>query len=227
MCESMDENEACFNALWREVVELHIRWDTQEATFPPDVDSLSRSSLRSRSWLLHVRRILIEDVYLAVARLTDPPSHGKHDNLSISGVLSRLKTRLDTEMFTTLTAQAEEIGKMSQEIRIWRNKRGAHNDLVTYCSDTGYSDPVPGQKVKAIVAYIDKIVNGMERAMSKQQTEFRLRVGGCELIIPLLSKADECGMQNSGIVEARSSLDNACRRPDGRADDGGREGEDV
>jgi AbiU2 len=108
----------------QQFLEVTFLWDVCETLF----GSKERVELLNATidvLAVYIRNQFLNGVALGVARLLDPPSKGKFENLTLSRVCESCPTGLQ-ERATSLLA---EIHDDSQAMREIRNKLIAHNDL--------------------------------------------------------------------------------------------------
>ena len=82
--------------------------------------------------LINVQQLLAQDLLLQVTRLTDPPTTGKHENLSVQALPPFCKqTELQAEhpkLHTEVQALVERAIAEAKGPREWRNRRISHTD---------------------------------------------------------------------------------------------------
>ena len=70
-----------------------------------------------------VRQLLIHNIILCIARLTDKPQNGKRENLTLSRLLLELS---DDQKYSNLSARLDEkwkrIEKMSYRVHLYRSQ---------------------------------------------------------------------------------------------------------
>ncbi len=76
-----------------------------------------------------VRYALQRDILLALARLTDPATMGKFENLSLQALVEALPTDADAERVAEIRAKLASLHDEVAPLRAWRMKYLAHNDL--------------------------------------------------------------------------------------------------
>jgi hypothetical protein len=69
---------------------------------------------------------MLHDIMLSIARLTDPPKPKGQENLSFESILVEMD---DTSLRKEVSAIVSTIQSKTKAIRVWRNKKLAHNDL--------------------------------------------------------------------------------------------------
>jgi hypothetical protein len=72
---------------------------------------------------------LQREVFLAMARLTDPPRTGKFGNITLRTLVESLPPSIDEAYRTKLTGDVSAIEKLAAPIRDWRMKYLAHSDI--------------------------------------------------------------------------------------------------
>ena len=118
-----------YNALYNEVVWLHVRWKQYKDLFgtsPSRIDILNQTA---GLFFRFVRDGLWEGTLLHLTRLTDPPeSKGKEkkENLTLQSLPPLIK---DVEFQKEIKGLVEGAVKATRFARDWRNRRLAHTDL--------------------------------------------------------------------------------------------------
>jgi hypothetical protein len=77
-----------------------------------------------------LRPLLIHNIILSIARLTDKPETGGRENLTLSRLVLELSDQKYPELRARLDEKHERIKKMSCRLRSYRNKLLAHTDKV-------------------------------------------------------------------------------------------------
>src|SRR5205814_2375279 len=109
-----------------------------------------------------IQDVLIDEVQVSLSKLTDPAKTGKHENLS----LEQLQTRLDNHADATLAASNRKIldvlHSQCAPFREWRNKNLAHIDLLTAMKAA--PNPLPGvsrQMIEDALASVRDYLNAI------------------------------------------------------------------
>lgn len=118
-----------FDKVRSAAIEAHIRWLTYRALFavsPKRIELLNRSA----GVFFHITQaVLLADVQLAICKLTDPPSTGKHENLSIPRLQRLLVESGDKAIAKRAARLVEDVERKCKRFRDRRNKTLAHSDL--------------------------------------------------------------------------------------------------
>src|SRR5262245_56732242 len=110
-----------------EIAFTAIEWKTFETLFDDaNTEVLQRAA---PGFFMVVNMALQRDVFLALARLTDPARMGPHENISLRALIEALPSHLDQKAVADLRARLETLERDAGSIRLYRMKVGAHNDL--------------------------------------------------------------------------------------------------
>lgn len=77
-----------------------------------------------------MRQLLIQNIILCIARLTDKPQNGRRENLTLSRMVLELSDQKYSKLRARLTTKNETIEKMSYRVHLYRHKLLAHTDKV-------------------------------------------------------------------------------------------------
>ncbi|WP_217494405.1 hypothetical protein [Nibricoccus aquaticus] len=102
-----------------------------------------------------IQNILVFDLILSIARLTDPASTGKKDNLTLLQLISKLAQEKQVEITIALRNEYEKVEKLAEAVRAHRHKKVSHFDLVTIVKPE--SEPLPGLTLRDIRLAIESI----------------------------------------------------------------------
>jgi hypothetical protein len=174
--------ERIFDALKSEVTDLHVRWLIYRQLYAASdeaIDQLNRSG--SNVFYLH-QFMLLDDVTLRLAKLTDPAIRGKFENLSLGRLAMALES--DDKEFVSRTV-APALGKLEAacaKFRDLRNKRVAHRDL-THALGLE-EEPLPGisrEDVESALAALRDAMSTVDRRLRSNTTMYE------HLIVPYSS----------------------------------------
>jgi len=115
-----------YNALYHDLSWLHMRWRMFRQVFATSPERADVLNATAPAFFASLETILVQDVVLELARMTDPPRSAGRDNLSLRklpGLIEDLDLKAQVE--STLATVVERCEPM----RDWRNRRLAHRDL--------------------------------------------------------------------------------------------------
>ena len=102
-----------------------------------------------------IQNILVFDLILSVARLTDPAKSGTKENLTLLQLISKLDQEKQLEITSVLRSEYTKVEKLAEAVRLHRHKKVSHFDLVTVVKPE--SEPLPGLTLRDIRLTIESI----------------------------------------------------------------------
>jgi hypothetical protein len=141
---------------------------------------------------------LQRDVFLALARLTDPPKTSGFENISIRRLVNSLPADLDAAMRSGLDAEVAELEKRAEPVREWRMKYLAHNDLGRGLGEALATVSI--EVVRDVLHRIAAIVTEVGRIMNPQRYTLPaevMHVGGGKRLLRVLRQGLE---KDDGIL---------------------------
>jgi hypothetical protein len=125
-----------------EVLRLHYKWKHLKQIFGSDekVKLLNNAAPVFFSYLWNSMSL---DFVLSFSRLLDPHSSCGDENLSFKNLLSDIS---DNPLKVELLKRISELESKTQAMRIWRNEKISHNDLLRALNN----NPVPPIQVNEI-----------------------------------------------------------------------------
>jgi hypothetical protein len=149
-----------YNALYNDVVWLHMRWKLYRQLFAKSPERLDLLNETAGFFFHVVQDTLWEDVVLQLAKLTDSPKSAGKDNLSLRCLPTLVSDQsLRSEIDSLLDAALSACGFA----RKWRNRRLAHRDLGLALATGG--DPLPGVSradIEGALLAFRKLLNRLE-----------------------------------------------------------------
>jgi hypothetical protein len=129
-----------------------------------DVDLLNRSA---PDVFVLTQEAMLSDILLGVCRLTDDPSMGRNENLSIGRLAQHPEILAVPELsveLSTLVADARDRASFARERR---NKRIAHHDLPTALQpDVVPIAPYGRRNIEAVIEALVEVLNVVERHLT-------------------------------------------------------------
>ena len=146
-----DELGTVFYRLWNECGWLHLKWHIYRDLFGT---SPERIALMNRAAPMTCRVFedsLWDDVLLHICGLTDPAQSGGQHNLTI-----RALPMLAGEIADRLEPAIAAARQKSDPLRVWRNKRISHRDLLVATNRS--PEPLPPTSRQTVTEAIDALV---------------------------------------------------------------------
>jgi len=124
----VNEHKDLLNAIEREFIQLGYRWQLFCQLFDSgqkNVDLLNKSGSNVFQLL---QKLIIDDVMMALCRLSDPDRSMGKENASIRNMLKKVSAELSDEDNREIDAKLSELKEHMNKISILRNKAISHTD---------------------------------------------------------------------------------------------------
>ncbi|MBI4537085.1 MAG: hypothetical protein HY712_03910 [candidate division NC10 bacterium] len=168
------ESAATLDALEDYITELHEEWKILLELFAAGDETSKLLNDTAGALFETLYRVLIRDILLGVARLTDPLKTAGKDNLVLERVTLLPEVVADTALSRAAAEILDEIKALATPFRDYRNKYLAHLDLPTSLSPSG--DVLPGikrQDVDAVVTAFAKLFNRVDGPLRDRHVVFK------------------------------------------------------
>lgn len=146
-----------FNALSRQVLDLHVRWNQYIALYSGDeVDTkMAIMNAVAPTFFFWDREAWLDGIFQAISRLMDKSLVTKKQTLGFNAIVEKL----DEPLKTNLQPLMKDIILIYQRgIQQWRNKRLSHSDRDYHLGLTRLPD-VPINDVKELVLKFEQLIN--------------------------------------------------------------------
>lgn len=175
-----------FNALWQDVVRLHVKWEEYVQLFGTKksrVDLLNSSA--PQSFTIY-QELLWDGILLHICRLTDPPKSAGKKNLTIRRIPELI---LDQEIKLKTIKLVHIAEEKSEFCRDWRNRHIAHNDYnLALNSAVEPLAPASRNKVIEAIESIAEVLNCVSSHYDDSTSNFGLTLltGGANSLLHVL-----------------------------------------
>lgn len=197
-----EETGELFYELWINVAHLHLNWKNYRSLFGVSPDRIDLLKWVASTFFGLLDGILLHDLVLAIARLTDPPWTAGKDNASFGLLLEMLTPHIDPRLTDELRSELDDLQAHCEPIRQTRNRLLAHDDLATALRH--HPNPLPGISR----AYIEEILERVRNLLGNIEEHFLGLPTSHERI--LLGKHDDA---ESLVIALQSAREHEkCRR---------------
>jgi hypothetical protein len=169
-----------FDALKSEVTDLHVRWLIYRQLYAASDEATDLLNRSGSNVFYLLQFMLLDDVALRLAKLTDPPFQGKFENLSLGRLAIALESDDKEFVSTTVSPALEKLEAVCAKFRGLRNKRVAHRDL-THALGLE-KEPLPGisrEDVEGALACLREAMNVVDYRFRANATVYE------HVIVPL------------------------------------------
>jgi hypothetical protein len=150
--ESLKEK---LDAVDREVVLLHFKWTYLMQLFGKE-DRVSVINATASSIFSVIEEAMFADIFLTIMRLVDPPKSSNQPNLSLRALAVEIP---DSDLRSRVEAIELEIRAKTKDIKIWRDKKLAHNDLLRLLKKSAPVPPIQISELTDALRLIRKAMN--------------------------------------------------------------------
>jgi AbiU2 len=162
---------AVYNALSNDVAWLHAKWNQYRQLYARSPERIDFLNTVAGHFFGMIEDILLEDILLHSARLTDPPMSVGKGNLTLRRIPELVA---DVALRSELEELVEVAGKACESPRAWRHRRLAHRDLALALATS--SDPLPGVSradIEATLRAIRAVLNRLEMQYWQSETAYQ------------------------------------------------------
>lgn len=156
-----------FYELLSDVSQLQLNWQNYGSLYGTSPERIDLLNWAAPLFFALLHGILLHDIIMVIARLTDPAKTGRHQNASLENLLNKLVPSLQSDLAEKWGCELKSLQIHCKSIRDIRNKIIAHNDLETALLYR--PDPVPGISR----AYIESILEKIKKLMGDIEEHFR------------------------------------------------------
>ena len=192
----MDEKlKPIFEKLGDEVSELHYRWSIYEEVYAGDAAQTELLNRNGSNFFYYVQHLMLDNVALALSKLTDPSKQFKNENLSLKQIYDYVKASEEDELTSNIKEKLDEILKACEKFRELRNKRIAHGDLDHAMRKAEKSLPgISRDDVKKALSLLSEYMNMVDLHYNNSQTGYSLTKGpygtGGKAVVEAIKKSE-------------------------------------
>jgi hypothetical protein len=193
-----------FRTIAFEVMWLHARWNNYCQLFEGDPQQLSILDSTAPACFRIIHHCMKTDIYLSLARLTDPPSSSGRANLSLKTLMIILTEAGHPNTAIQCQEHMAALATACKPIRTRRNRRLAHSDLKTLLNLDDQPFPlIPPSIVNQALLHIREILNIIEGSFRDSETAYQavaLRGEAKALLVFLRKGLDASEQERSDLL---------------------------
>lgn len=156
-----------FHQLLTDVTILHLNWQNYRTLYGTSSERIDLLNWAAPLFFALLDGILLHDIIMAIARLTDPSKTGRHQNASLENLLNKLVPSLQSNLAHQWRSELKDLNAHCALIRKIRDRIIAHNDLGTALQYD--PDPLPGISR----AYIESVLEKIRKFIGDIEEHFR------------------------------------------------------
>lgn len=156
--------QTVYARLKQDTIELHFRWKIFRQIFASAPEDTLLLNERGSHVFFLLQHLLLENVALALSKLTDPSRLGRNRNLSVASLIDAISATGEQQLADVLQNLLAQLKDHCKKFRLLRNKRIAH-------ADYGHAvkieaEPLPGisrADVEAALTTLRAILHAVEK----------------------------------------------------------------
>jgi hypothetical protein len=205
--EMNEHLQKVFDRIKQELNHIHYRWVLYRQMFGTNPRRIDLINSTSSNVFVEFQWLVIDYMVMSLSKLTDRARMGGKENLSYHYLIERVREHGENELANELQEELNDLTEASEKFRNMRNKRVAHNDLVTALDEDG--SPLPGisrADIETALEYARNIMNKVELHFNDSQTSYQeiippLTNDGRSVLIWLQKGLMYKHLEDEGIVE--------------------------
>lgn len=177
-----------FFLLWQDLSWLNFTYSEFKQLFASGTDHVHLMKSSARDFFALVERLLWQDLFLGLCRITDPPRSASKDNLTVQrlpGLINESSLKVDVQDLVNQSVN------LTQFARDWRNRQIGHRDLLKAMNPTLHPlSSATRQDLDASITAPERTMNKVELFYLQSTTSFgmiRAERGANELMYHLRS----------------------------------------
>ena len=151
---------ALYNALTNEVAWIHAKWSQYQQLYTHSPERIALLNEVAGHCFGVIQDVLLKDVILHLARLTDPPQSRGKDNLTLRRLPALLS---NAQLAAEVQSLVEAALAACASACAWRNRQLAHRDLALALASA--TEPLPGisyADIKAALTAMRTVLNCLD-----------------------------------------------------------------
>ncbi len=202
-----DELKEAFEKAQQELTHLYYRWIMFVQMFGDNTHRIDIINQTSSNLLMEFQWLVLDNMVLALSKLTDPAKMRGNSNLSLPYLIEGIEQTDKKDIVPELKEILDNLNVAVEHFREIRNKRIAHNDLaVALGSD---ESPLPGisrADVNNALKLAGDFLNKIEVTFFNSTTGYDLTIlpltnDGRSLLIRLQKSLAYDRLEDSGVID--------------------------
>ena len=169
----MNANSPELATFKRLVIDLNAEWKMFEKLFLNDGNYILFNQTGRMFWF-DIQNCLINTILQSISRFFDPAHNPHQQNLSLQTVISLAEV---ASIRKDLKRRLKEMRPVWEKgIKVWRNKKLSHSDLLTSLGKTTLPD-IPFSQVKHLVSGITEIARQIDLQLNNVDMSYEVSTG--------------------------------------------------
>lgn len=183
------DGKALSRRLWDHLVHLDTLWQDFQYLYGESQERLDRLNRHARWFFASLERLMVREVILSIARLTDPKGGSDRSNLVLETLLDDPLLESNTELRERLRVEIDNVRNLADPIRHHRHKSIAHLDLAVAMGSAELPE-LPKKTVNEVIGRMQYIHHTHYSELYQSDVSYELyRIGSVEDLLRSLDDA--------------------------------------
>jgi hypothetical protein len=166
------ELQKLYGYLFGALIETHESLRALERLYMND-DVVTLLNSEGPEFFALLRELLIHNIILCIARLTDEPGTGRRENWTLSRLLLELSDQKYSKLRDQLDEKYKRIEKMSCRVRLYRHKLLAHADKVECLkANTNLGKNITIKFIRHLLKQIADFLNTFDHEFTNNENDY-------------------------------------------------------
>jgi len=161
-----------FWSLHENVLIIFYQWKIYRQLFDSGKHNIELLNRSGSNVFALLQKLITDDLFLGLCRLTDPVKVNGHRNLSLRYFLNQLGASIAPERRRKLKAELADLDKLTQNIRLHRRQRLAHLD-VRYASKAEPLPPVLRGEIDDALEIVEGVMKDFHLIVTDGSTAYK------------------------------------------------------
>jgi hypothetical protein len=173
-------------------IRIHAYWSQYRLLFTTSDEQVSFLSKVASGFFAVVRDSLRDNIFIMIARLTDPPKTGSFQNMSLNLLVESLEGKIAAPEFSVIKDRVKGLNIKCEGIREWRKKWFAHIDRdFALSNDPTLLRSVKRGEIDAIIREIDDVLKLIAISLGLAVSHYEIDVfGDAQDLVTALKKSN-------------------------------------
>jgi hypothetical protein len=129
--------------------------------------------VRVLSFFALLQQLLVHNIILCIARLTDNPKTAGRENWTLSRLVLELSDQKYSELHTRLGEKCKKIEEISNPVRLYRHRLLSHADQAECLNETtDLGDKITIKFIRELLEQIGDFLNTFDREFTNAETGY-------------------------------------------------------
>ena len=174
-----------YEQLRTDLSDLYFRWKTFKDLFGYSKVRLDLLNETAPHFFSELQQLLIRDIVLGIARITDPPQSCGRDNLTLPKLADDIDPQVHPQLAAQITTEVDQAENLAGPVREYRHKLLAHRDLGVALG--GMPPGVSFDDLRAALEQCARVLNTVQKHFGEGETGYEQGIESPQGVPALIS----------------------------------------